>query len=699
MSMDEQTAYFSELAARLGAATVYADIPGIWKTDGTLNPNAGVHTRMIPVRGYTKMYGRTSMDHNGVAIAFFDQDMVYMPDISIVGDDAHQAVHFGNNIYSDPLSIPSSAYYVSVSGWGTPTDYPVLFWGPMPANAENDGFDPGVLSTGTIAHMGVSYIDFGARLDGVHDDTDAVVACHEYANAHGCSVYNHRGIVYLPTALHPNNAEIKTDVDWTGTTFLIKPPIENERIVFGVAPDEELSDYTLTASDISQLHDTWMNIPFMNDFPNELLTLYTDIVIGLRDGSEDYTQPSYYSETVTVDRNGGLMDGPLFLDLTGASSVTMKRRSIMDKPITIKGGTFKLDYDQRFVNPYFLYISRANVTVEGLQCDAGIRRESGNSSYRAELIRADYAYNLCFRDCVFENFTNFFPRGGEWNQVAYVLVCTHCSTVMVDHCHFLRGWGPMQTSWCKRLTVRDSVMGRIDNHYGCRDYLIDGCTMVTSHSNINVGYGDGYLTVRDCKFIKTRDYDTIFNSRLIYCREDYCSIFKGIITLENIQVETFYETTVLRAALVSSFQYKKAASDQILPCKLPKVRMRNIYFRHFSDNPVTLTIAEYGVSPSASALSYGSVYSDDIAIDGVYCDQAARVLPMFSRLTGTSRKTWLMKVTNYNCPLAVGDPATETEADLAFNRGLTMLVHDPVAEFNWLFGKAGQPIYVWKRVQ
>ena len=46
----------------------------------------------------------------------------------------------------------------------------------------------------------MSYADFGARLDGEHDDTDAVIACHEYANAHGCPVYQHKGTVRMKTA-------------------------------------------------------------------------------------------------------------------------------------------------------------------------------------------------------------------------------------------------------------------------------------------------------------------------------------------------------------------------------------------------------------------------------------------------------------------------------------------------------------------
>ena len=693
LTANEAMSLLGETAARLGAVTVYADMPGFWNTSGhmnTNNPGSAWHTRMVPVKGFTKIYGRTYMDSYGYAIAYFDQDYQLLSEISVVGTGN---MRFGNNAETEPLTIPAAACYASLSGWGRATDYAFVFWGPVSET-------PGRMET-----RGVSYADFGARMDGVHDDTEAVMSCHAYANEHGCPVIQHSGTVYMETAMHRlngerHNVEIKTDVDWTGTTFLIKPPIEDERIVFAVSPDEEKDDVDLSPEQIDQLHDTWLNIPFLRDYPNEIVTFQIekdspDIVIGMRDGWQEssYPDPSYYSETVTTDRNGALMDGHLFLDISSrmprdendtiTGRLTMRRRSTMDKPITIKGGTFKLDHDQRFANPYYLYISRSNVTVEGLKCDAGTRHEIYQTQYRGELIRADYAYNLCFRDCVMENFGTFFPWENRYtDNVSYVLVCTHCSNILIDHCQFLRGWGPIQTSWCKRLTVRDSMMGRVDNHYGCRDYLIQGCTMVTSHSNINVGYGDGYLTVRDTKFIKTRDYDTMMNSRLVYCREDYCSIFQGNITLENIQIETDYETTVLYAALESSYPFRHEPGNQMLPMKLPKVRMKNIYFKHLSAQPVKLTLAEYGVRAEASALSYGNVLPDDMIIDGVWSDQPVRILPMLEHVRLTGGEDWVIKVKNFDCRIDVAEDDTIAPSEnIAFDLPLVWLLRDPELYF------------------
>ena len=180
---EETVSLLGEIAARLGSVTVYADVPGYWTATGafsTQNPGQVWHTRMVPVKGFSKIFGRTYMDEYGYAVAYFDRDYQLLPDISVLGTGN---MRFGNNRETEPLSIPETAYYASISGWGTATDYPFVFWGE-PESAP-----------GRMEMRGVSYADFGAKLDGVTDDTEAVIACHDYANAHGCPVFQHSGTV------------------------------------------------------------------------------------------------------------------------------------------------------------------------------------------------------------------------------------------------------------------------------------------------------------------------------------------------------------------------------------------------------------------------------------------------------------------------------------------------------------------------
>ena len=620
----------------------------------------------VPVAGYSKIFGRMRLSADMYAIAYFDANHALLPAVSVPGDPDG-----GYYQFTQGLDIPAGAVYVRVCSWNPDRAEAVL-------QAEKHEIDAQRIDRmeQDMYLRGVSYADFGAVMDGVFDDTDAVIACHAYANLHGCSVFQHGGTVNMASANNSHCAQIKTNVDWTGTTFLVTPEIDDARIIFSVAPEDptaETHPVTLQDWQIAQLAKGPLNIDFLRDhYDNELLTFMTDINIGVRDESEGVDGVSYYSETVTTDRNGGLMDGPLFRAMTDAGSITMLRRSTLDQPITVKGGRIKLDAREWLLNPYFLYITRSNVTVEGLLVDAGPRRPTADGRYRGELIRADYAYHLCFRDCVAENFGSFYPWNERYSRnVSYVLSATHCSDLLIDHCAFLRGWGPMQTAWCKRVTVRNSIMGRIDNHYGCRDYLIEGCTMATSHSNINVGYGDGYLIVRDTRFIKTRDYDTFLQSRLINCREDFCAIFSGDIILENLHIDSEYPVTCLYAAMERTSDYL-AEGTQILPLKLPRVRARNIYFNGFGQN-AAFTLFAYGVPAGASALLYGNVEKGDMVWQGVWSNKPARLLPMLENVRRDGTET-LIAVTDYNCDVTVErDGDLDPLEDLTIDRRMVRL--------------------------
>lgn len=646
----EEVSVVEESAARIGDITVYTDINGFWEVSrGILNNFNGSsvhHTRFVPVKGFEKIKGRTYMDSDGYAVAYFDADYNLLPDISVVGQGNTK---FGNDENTQPLTIPAAAVYASVSGWGTVTDYPITFIAKegsvhdQMAAIEASGIDRDYL-------RGVSYADFGAKMNGVDDDTDAVIACHAYANAHGCPVFQHSGTVLMKTAGNGHCPQVKTDTDWTGTTFLVTPDIADSKIVFAVAPEEELPNVQLQNWQISQLQKGILNVDFLRgNYDNQLLTFETDIVLCKRDQSETLTAPSYYQETVTTDRNGALMDGEFFRGMTDAGSVTLRRRSILDHPIKIKGGKIVLQADTHMVNPYFLYIARSNVTVEGLEVYAGNRVNTDTDNYRGELIRADRAYNLCFRDCFAENYSTFYSWANRYSSnTCYILCCTHCSEVLIDHCTFLRGWGPIQTSWCKRLTVRDSRMGRIDNHYGCRDYLITGCTMVTSQSNINVGYGDGYLTVRDTTFIKTRDYDTFMQSRLINCREDMCAIFSGDIILENIRIQSEYLVVLVYAALESAWDFSHA-NQHMLPFQLPRIRVHGVTMDALGS--ASFTLVEMGAANNASARGYGDIWAEEAEFDGVWSNVPAAVNVMTEGLQRTWDDGWDVKLLNCHCAI------------------------------------------------
>ena len=116
--------------------------------------------------------------------------------------------------------------------------------------------------------------------------------------------------------------------------------------------------------------------------------------------------------------------------------------------------------------------------------------------------------------------------------------------------------------------------------------------------------------------------------------------------------------------------------------KLPKVRMKNIFFQHLSDEPVKLTLLEYGARAEASALSYGNVEPDNVIIDGVWSDQPARILPMLENVHLTGDERWVIKVKNFDCRIDVAEDDTIAPSEsLAFDLERVWLLKDPELYF------------------
>ena len=110
-----------------GKYTVQTEINGFWSVSTKeLNNDNGDsvhHTRLVPTKGFNRISGRTYMDGNGYAIAYFDDQFEIIPAISIVGTGNMRFLESEGNA----INLPSTAAYVSVSGWGTATDYPIEF--------------------------------------------------------------------------------------------------------------------------------------------------------------------------------------------------------------------------------------------------------------------------------------------------------------------------------------------------------------------------------------------------------------------------------------------------------------------------------------------------------------------------------------------------------------------------------------------
>lgn len=143
--------------------------------------------------------------------------------------------------------------------------------------------DTGKLDTDALpaalkeALRAVSYEMFGAALNGVTDDTDAIIAAHEYANANGYRIEQHTGTAYLKTATADHCPVVRTDCDWSGMTFVITEAMA-KNVILRAEPDEGIRTVSLSPEQIGQLAQGAISVPFLADYPNCICHFTTDIV-------------------------------------------------------------------------------------------------------------------------------------------------------------------------------------------------------------------------------------------------------------------------------------------------------------------------------------------------------------------------------------------------------------------------------------
>ena len=422
----------------------------------------------------------------------------------------------------------------------------------------------------------VTYEMFGATLDGVADDTEAVIACHEFANEHGFKVEQHRGTLYLKTATVDHCPIIKTSCDWSGMTILMTEEME-KNVIMKVIPDTGLQERMLTAEEIAQLTDDNIKIGFLENYPNHICHFTTNIYIGNRSGfpSQNYV----YHETVTVDRHGHLIDGRLFRHMTDATSVKMEYQSIFENPIEIKGAKIVLNTTDDSKVPT-IYVSRSNTTVSNFTLEIKSQTSTNSVEYKGEVFRITNCYNTVVEKISGENFGTFFDDGVEnKSETCYILFLSGLSRCTVRDCVLLRAWGPIQTQYCKDMIFKDSTFGRVDNHYHCRNYTVTNCTFTTSHSCINIGYGDGKFVIDNVRFIKFNDPDTTFMNYCINLRGEFCALYSGELIVKNVYVEnnTDQYINMIRGSYGSYYNFSDDPSV-ILPLSFPRTYIENVTY-------------------------------------------------------------------------------------------------------------------------
>ena len=432
----------------------------------------------------------------------------------------------------------------------------------------------------------VTYEEFGAKLDGVTDDTTAVINCHNYANQHNLAVKQNKGILYMPYANIDNCPVINTETDLTGLT--IKFDNNNDgNTVFLIADintldtNKKVKCKVLNASEIQNLTtSTSEEIRWLEHYKNHCVVFETDMRLGKRSGVSDDTNTYYHIQPMITNDYGQLSPNNLYCNIGGnATNVKMSYLPLTQKQITVKFGEILISENCNS-NPRIL-VNRNNTTIQG-----GIinKLTSINESlWSVPLFEISYSANVTF-----ENFTGNSPVTNDYGHdiTSYVLLASKCYNLKINNNNLLKGHGAIATHFINFLTFENNYINRFDNHYGLYGSVnINNNNIVGIPCCINLGYGNGNVYINNNTFYTF--YENGFPSAYhnIKLRDDFSLWYSGNIYINNVYIESNITNTPIFTSTLFRFNPTNKTSGFVNwgIYKIPFVSIKNINFKKNSN--------------------------------------------------------------------------------------------------------------------
>ena len=363
----------------------------------------------------------------------------------------------------------------------------------------------------SLVHRFVSPQMFGAKCDGISDDTVPVRLAALLAKRFRVPLTCHGGTVYLKTATESNCPVIDTDVDFSGSTLLIDSQNAGQVILKIGEEPEALNIANVTRENFETV---------FSSYPNSVISVTGNYSLGQRQGNPG----SYYHKQTFLTNDYGVIQ-PLDLFMDMHSVVNCVRVDKLTEPIRVRLGTI-LVKDTGY--PAEILIQRSNVTV----CDTTVKtRNISGMAWRNGLFTARYGFNVAFENIVGNNVANL-PSGTS-TVTEYLFDVYNCYQVLFDRLHFSKEWGAAATHWCTDVTYRNCECNRADFHYGVYgSNLVENCKFFGYPAVVSIGYGDGTVTVKHCAFWK-RAEGALYDNSIFNFRADFAIMFSGTLIAED----------------------------------------------------------------------------------------------------------------------------------------------------------------------
>ena len=457
----------------------------------------------------------------------------------------------------------------------------------------------------------VNYKQFGAILDGVNDDSQAMINCHKYADSirysdnngktfnYLCTVRNNRGIIYK------KNTEpiiCSGNVDLAGSTLILDDTnaswyglylwgdVNSLYWDYEIAPDMKLGFKA------DKYH---IALPSNDELPPNTVLKLDETPYTVRDDA-GYLYSVGRKELILHDRDG-IITSPFAddWDYSGGEEINCK---VTD----LNTGEPRNEKSYSVLTSSYTYIPSQKGFFIG--CDVILRPSADKYSsvltvyrHNSEVKNFNFIpddktlHNLAYNNSMIyvrdsfnvtlSNIQGFNKSGKAENGVkatsGYMVRATNCSNIILKDCKLQGYWGATAMDSVKNVYLYRCHINRFDTHDYCYNVYARDCVFY-QHS-IQLGYGRGSANFTNCDFY----YNDIPNNSYpeAYCialNLTYGRIFEGVITLENCNVrvsglpENYFS--------IIAMYFSPEATSITKHFKFPQLHFRNINIFSDDDN-------------------------------------------------------------------------------------------------------------------
>jgi len=384
-----------------------------------------------------------------------------------------------------------------------------------------------------LAHITteINYEMFGAKGDGVTDDSLAIKNTHEYANLNNLKVCLNSSKTYYIKSY--DNIEVKTDVDFNGCKFIIDDNgvTTKKNPIFRVTSNYDGIDIDVTnisvnknTKKISNLAGYGNCLVRVENSKKKQFNRHGNLENGLNQ-----------RDLFVIDNEGNVLNDVIW-DFESITKITLYK---IDKPIKITNGHFTTLVNNEGLNSYWergFIINRSNVVFENI---THILEDEKICSPYDGFLHFKTCCNVLLKDCNLSPHISYTISDSKLGS--YDLRFDEVVNVTMDRVYgysLETRWGVMTSNYSKDFKIYNSKLNRVDAHCGlhnliCRDTDIykNGFTLIGSGDliieNVNVinstyfinlreDYGstwDGELIIKNCKLKSTSSYPKIIEFR------------------------------------------------------------------------------------------------------------------------------------------------------------------------------------------